>query len=50
MWAIIKFKENNFETLKKDLRKKNINDYLFYEETHKKLIDMGIAVFYIDNF
>ena len=22
MWAIIKFKENNFETLKKDLRNK----------------------------
>ena len=28
----------------------NRDDYLFYEETHKKLIDMGIAVFYIDNF
>ena len=26
------------------------SDYLFFEETHKKLINMGIGVFYVDNF
>ena len=38
MWAIIKFKENNFETLKKDLRNKLGYETQYYFpkiETHK---------------